>query len=253
MKVCGDWFTFRVEVLGSSCSFVPLVPTEHHVNPTAYRSIVADVFYVTGQNLQFLFTHKSFLWHHQFFIINICTLCVTIKYVQVTEAQEVCEADIQELITQPLTFTYKSKKWPPSTFYYLDKTVVGKWEYADHVSVIIVQWLMTQSVINELQMKALCRPLVAEPPHRRHKKSYLSSSSRMTHHQRWVIFMIPESYVTQCLLIAPTHTVPSPIVTNENKGRHVWREKYVSKWLQTRTIHIIRSGCVQKVPSVSYS
>lgn len=65
--------------------------------------------------------------------------------------------------------------------------------------------------------------------------------------------MIPESYVTQCLLIAPTHTVPSPIVTNENKGRHVWREKYVSKWLQTRTIHIIRSGCVQKVPSVSYS
>lgn len=95
-------------------------------------------------------------------------------------------------------------------------------------------------------MKALCHPLVAEPPHRRHKKSYLSSSSRMTHHQRWVIFMIPESYVTQCLLIAPTHTVTSPIVTNENKGRHVWREKYVSKWLQTHTIHIIRSGVFKK-------
>lgn len=160
MRVCGDWLTFRVDVFGSSCSFVPLVPTEHHVNPTADRSVVADVFYVTGQNLQFSFTHRSFLWHQQFFIINLCTLCVTIKYVQATEAQEVCEADIQDFITQPLTFTHKSKKWPPSTLY-LDKTVVGKWEFADLVSVIIVQWLMTQSVINEPQMKALCRPLVA--------------------------------------------------------------------------------------------
>lgn len=160
MRVCGDWITFRVDVFGSSCSFVPLVPTEHHVNPTADRSIVADVFYVMGHNFQFSFTHRSFLWHQQFFIINICTLCVTIKYVQATEAQEVCEADIQDFITQPLTFTHKSKKWPPSTLY-LEKTVVGKWEFADLVSVIIVQWLMTQSVINEPRMKALCRPLVA--------------------------------------------------------------------------------------------
>lgn len=160
MRVCGDWFTFRVEVFGSSCSFVPLVPTEHHVNPTAYRSIAADVFYVTGQHLQFSFTHRSFLWHQQFFIINIGTSCIMIKYVQATEAQEVCEADIQDFITQPLTFTHKSKKRPPSTLY-LDKTVVGKGEFADLVSVIIVQWLMTQSVINEPQMKALCRPLVA--------------------------------------------------------------------------------------------
>lgn len=140
MRVCGDWFTFRVEVFGSSCSFVPLVATEHHVNPTAYRSIVADVFYVTGQNWQFSFTHRSFLWHQQFFIINICTLCITIKYVQATEAQEVCEADIQDFITQPLTFTHKSKKvtaFNPLSWQNCSRQVGVRWSCVCDYSAVI--------------------------------------------------------------------------------------------------------------------